>query len=237
MGKRIIAQRRGRGSQRYRAPSFKYKGFAKHKSIQNDTFKGEILDIIHCRGHSAPLASVKYEDNELCLMIIPEGLRVGDQVTVGAKAEVAVGNTLALVDIPEGSMVFNIESMPGDGGKFCRASGTFAKVLSHNNNQTIIQLPSKKQKTFNSKCRANIGVIAGGGRLEKPIMKAGTKHFKMKAKNKIFPIVSGSAMNAVDHPFGNGRSQRKSKAKPVSRNAPPGRKVGMIAARHTGRNK
>ena len=82
-----------------------------------------------------------------------------------------------------------------------------------------------------------MGIIAGGGRLEKPLLRAGTKFYKMKAKNKLWPKVSGNAMNAVDHPHGNKRSQRKSKAKPVSRHAPPGRKVGAVAARRTGRKK
>jgi large subunit ribosomal protein L2 len=80
-------------------------------------------------------------------------------------------------------------------------------------------------------------VVAGGGRTEKPFMRAGTRFFKMKAKNKLWPKIGGSAQNAVDHPFGNKRTSRKSKARPMSRNAPPGRKVGMIAARRTGRKK
>ena len=237
MGKNLIQQARGKGGPRYRAPSFRYKGKATHNKFTDKIIKGIVIDIIHCQGHSAPLAQIQYEDGELCLMIMPEGLRVGDSVVVGGDVEQIHGNTTALGKLPEGSGVFNIEGVPGDGGKFCRASGTFAKVVNHNNGKTTIQLPSKKQKTFNSSCRATVDVVAGGGRTEKPIMKAGNMHYKMKAKNKLYPIVSGGAMNAVDHPFGNGRSSRKSKAKPVSRHAPPGRKVGMIAAKHTGRNK
>ena len=104
-------------------------------------------------------------------------------------------------------------------------------------NKITVLLPSKKKKIFNGGCRASIGVVAGGGRPDKPMLKAGNMHYKMKAKNKLYPIVSGGAMNAVDHPFGNARSSRKSKAKPVSKNAPPGRKVGMVGARRTGRRK
>lgn len=236
MGKRIIPQRRGRGSKRYTTPGHRFKGIAKHKHLARGTFTGKIIDIVHCAAHTAPLAQIEYNDGELALMIMPEGLRVGDIITVGGSNNQS-GNTLALKDIPEGAMIFNIECQPGDGGRLCRSSGTFAKVLSHVNEQTTIQLPSKKQKTFNSGCRATIGVVAGGGRPDKPFMKAGNRYYKMKAKNRLWPIVSGSKMNAVDHPYGNSRSLRKSKAKPVSRNAPPGRKVGMIAARHTGRNK
>jgi len=144
---------------------------------------------------------------------------------------------MPLKNVPEGALIFNIESQPGDGGKFVRSSGSFAKVLTKTSKFVIVQFPSKKQKKFNPNCRVCIGNIAGGGRVEKPILKAGIKYFKMKAKNKLWPKVSGGAQNAVDHPFGNARSSRKSKARPAPRNAPPGRKVGMIAARRTGKKK
>ncbi len=237
MGKRLIQQARGKGSPRYTAPSFKYKGRAKHKSFNNETMTGTIVDFIHCSGHSSPLAQIEYTDGELGLMISPEGLRVGETVTIGTESSVSSGNTLSLGQIPEGTQVFNIEGVPGDGGKFVRASGTFAKVVLQTEDKVIVILPSKKKKTFHPNCRASIGVVAGGGRTEKPIAKAGKKHYMMKARNKLWPIVSGGSMNAVDHPFGNSRSLRNAKAKPSPRNAPPGRKVGMIRARHTGRNK
>jgi large subunit ribosomal protein L2 len=140
-------------------------------------------------------------------------------------------------DLPEGTLIYNIESKPGDGGKFCRASGAAAKIMSKTDNEVTIIFPSKKKKTLVGSCRATIGVVAGGGRTEKPLVKAGTAHHKYKAKNKLYPIVSGGAMNAVDHPFGNKRSSRKSKAKPVPKNAPPGRKVGMIRPSRSGRKK
>ena len=237
MGKRLIQQARGKGGPTYRAPSFKYKGEAKHNKINPEMLEGEVLDFVHCRGHSAPLAKVHYSNGENCLLLASEGMKVGQMIQSGPQAAVESGNTSPLMDIPEGTLVYNIESMPGDGGKFVRASGTFAKVVGRFKDNVIIQLPSKKRKSFNPKCRAAIGVVAGGGRSEKPFLKAGVKYFKMKAKNKLWPKVRGAAQNAVDHPFGNARSQRKSKAKPVSRNAPPGRKVGMIAPRSTGRKK
>ena len=238
MGKNLIQQARGKGSPRYRAPSFRYRGSAKHKSYDlESSFNGKIIDFVHCPGHSAPLAQVEFEDGELALMIAPEGSKVGQPIVVGTDASIELGNTLSLSQIPEGTFIYNIESVPGDGGKFCRASGTFAKVANLSQDKVVVVLPSKKKKLFNPKCRATIGVVAAGGRLEKPIVKAGKKHHMMKARNKLYPIVSGSAMNAVDHPFGNKRSSRKSKAKPAPHNAPPGRKVGMIRPRHTGRNR
>ena len=126
---------------------------------------------------------------------------------------------------------------PGDGGKFVRSSGSFAKVISRIGNKVIVRLPSRKEKEFNVECRACIGTIAGGGRKEKPILKAGNAMRAKRARNKLYPRVSPNSMSAIAHPFGNTRSLRKSKAKPISRNAPPGRKVGAVAARRTGRRK
>jgi large subunit ribosomal protein L2 len=237
MGKRLIQQARGKGGPTYRSPSFRYKGAAKHNKASPEMLEGEVIDLVHCPGHSAPLAQIRYSNGERCLVLASEGLRVGQKIHSGPQAETTAGNTSNLMDIPEGTAVYNIEAIPGDGGKFVRASGTFAKVVGRFKDSVIIQLPSKKRKSFNPKCRASIGVVAGGGRTEKPVLRAGTKYYKMKAKNKLWPKVRGAAQNAVDHPFGNARTQRKSKAKPVSRHAPPGRKVGMIAPRKTGRRK
>ncbi len=240
MGKNIIAQARGKGGPTYRAPSFRYKGEIKHKKLDlNQQMNGTIVDIVSCGGHSSPLALVKYEDEKEDYILAPEGVAIGDTITIsnGVSIDPKEGNVLCLKDIPEGSIINNIESIPGDGGKFVRASGTFAKVVSKHKDRVIVLLPSKKQKIFHPMCRATIGVIAGGGRTDKPFVKAGNKFYAMRARNKLYPKVSGSAMNAVDHPFGNKRTLRKSHAKPVSRHAPPGRKVGSIAARRTGRKK
>lgn len=237
MGKNIIAQARGRGGPTYRAPSFRYKGRAAHPSQTLTTLRGQVLNLLHCQGHSAPLAEVKYENGETALLLASEGMRIGDTVLAGPEAPLDVGNTVPLKNLPEGTMIYNIEGIPGDGGKFVRASGGFGRIITKTENKIVVKLPSKKQREFHPECRACVGIIAGGGRLEKPFLKAGVHFYKMRAKNKLWPITSGNAMNAVDHPFGNKRSLRKSKARPVSRHAPPGRKVGMIAARRTGRKK
>jgi large subunit ribosomal protein L2 len=237
MGKRIIAQRRGSGSTAYRAPSFKFKGRAKHASLTEDLKSGIVLDLITCRAHSAPLAVVEYDDGEVSLNIASEGLAVGQVIETNTTTNLAAGNSLPLIKIPEGTEIFNIEGIPGDGGKYVRASGTFAKIMSQQGNKVLVLLPSKKKKIFDGNCRATIGIVCGGGRLEKPLLKAGNAYYKFKKKNHVYPIMSGSAQNAVDHPFGNKRTSRKSKARPCPRNAPPGRKVGMIAARRTGRKK
>lgn len=239
MGKNLKQQARGKGTPTYRAPSFRYKGKTSLKSLktQAEAVKGEIKDIIKCQGHSAPLMEVVYEDGEKILAIAPEGMKVGDEISVGDDVELAMGNTMKLKDIPEGTSVFNIEAMPGDGGKFVRSSGGFARIATRLRDRVVVELPSRKMKHFMPDCRAVVGVIAGGGRTDKPLLSAGKTYYKMKAKNKKYPVISGNAQNAVDHPLGNKRSSRSAKNKPISRHAPPGRKVGKIAARKTGTGK
>ena len=180
---------------------------------------------------------VKYKEhkqNDLC--IASEGIKVGD-VLESCGSDLALGNVLLLKDIPEGTNIFNIEGIPGDGGKFIRSSGGSARILMNTESKIVVQFPSRKTRNFSPLCKATIGVVAGGGRTEKPLVKAGNNYYKHKAKNKLYPSVSGGAMNAVDHPFGNKRTARKAKAKPTSKNAPPGRKVGAVGARRTGRKK
>jgi large subunit ribosomal protein L2 len=205
--------------------------------VHKGKINGKIIDFICCPGHSAPLMKIEYEDGKTVLLPAPEGVRINDPVESGATKKIRPGNTLPLKAIPEGTTIYNIEFQPGDGGKFVRSSGAFAKIVSKTGNFVTIRLPSKREKTFNAECRACIGIVAGGGRKEKPLLKAGNVMRAKRARNKLYPIVSPNSMSAISHPYGNTRSLRKSKAKPVSRNAPPGRKVGMIAAKRTGRRK
>ncbi len=234
MGKNIIVQARGKGGPGYRAPSFNYVADA-HYPYQGETAQYQVEDILHCAGHSAPLLKLRSVTGETFYNIASEGVRLGQSVQIGMQGDSLPGNVLALKNIPEGTSVYNIERTPGDGGKFVRSGGTAARVVTQTEEGVVILLPSKKKKLFHPHCRATIGIVAGGGRLDKPLLKAGNSHHKARARNKLYPRVSASAMNAVDHPFGNSRSSRKSKARPTSRNAPPGRKVGLVGARRTGR--
>lgn len=236
MGKRITVQKRGKGSTSYRTPGHRFKGAIRNIGTHEGQIKGKVLDLIGCRGHSAPLMIAQYEEGYY-LVPAPEGVKVNDEIISGEKTSMKPGDVMALKDIPEGTSIYNIELNPGDGGKFVRSSGTTAKVISKTGTNVIIKLPSKKEKSFNEKCRACIGIVAGGGRKEKPILKAGNAYKARGARNKLYPIVSPNCMASVAHPYGNTRSLRKSKTRPVSRNAPPGRKVGMVAARRTGRRK
>ena len=241
MGKRLITQRRGRGTSTYRAPSHRYIARARHRKYddieKNSLIKGKIIDIIHSQAHSAPLAKVRFDNGELVYIIAPDNLKVRTEISSGYKAGLSNGNTLPLSGIPEGTIIYNIESLPGDGGKFCRSSGSFGKIVGKLNNKIIVRFRSRKERQFDSKCRATIGMAAGSGRLEKPFVKAGNKFYAMKAKNKLWPRTSGVSMNAVDHPFGSGRGSHAGKPLTPPRFAPPGRNVGAIRARRTGRRR
>lgn len=195
---------------------------------------GTIVDIEHDPARSAPVAAVEFEDGDQRLVLAPEGISVGDEIQVGVTAEISPGNTLPLREIPEGVPVCNVESQAGDGGKFARASGVSATLLTHDRDAAVVELPSGQVRRLSPDCRATIGVVAGGGRTEKPFVKAGNKHHKMRARGTKWPRVRGVAMNAVDHPFGGGGRQHPGQPKSISRNAPPGRKVGDIASRRTG---
>ncbi len=234
MGKNLTQQARGKGGPSFTAPSFRYLGEVR---VKHGVQTAEVLDIVKSQGHLAPVLQVRYNDGTVGLMIAPEGVRTGQLLKFGESAELELGNTLHLKDIPEGSIVFNIEGIPGDGGKFCRTSGTFGKVLSKTEKSVSILLPSKSIKEFNLSCRATLGIVAAAGRKEKPFLKAGTMSHYRKARKKRYPHMSGSAQNAVDHPFGNKRSSRKSKARPVPKNAPPGRKVRYLRPKQTGPSK
>ena len=234
MGKNLIQQRRGRGTMRYRSPGFRFLGEVRH--IGEDT-QGRVVDVVHCPGHSTPLMEVSYITGNKELAFAPEGVRVGDIITAGPDAIIKEGNILPLRSIPEGTLIHNIELRPGDGGKMVRASGTFAKVVAKTDKEVRVKLPLRQEKSFLPDCRAAIGLLSGAGRLDKPFVKAGTRWKRMRARNKLYPIVCGISMNAVDHPFGGKCSHIKGRPTQSPRNAPPGRKVGKIAPRHTGRNK
>jgi len=236
MGRRIQGQRRGRGTSTFRAPSHRYKAELSHRTVEDgDLVTGTVVDIEHDPARSAPVAAIEFEDGDHRLVLAPEGVGVGEEIQVGVSAEIAPGNTLPLAEIPEGIPVCNVEANPGDGGKFARASGVNAQLITHDRSVAVVKLPSGETKRLDPECRATIGVVAGGGRTEKPMVKAGNKYHKMKARGTKWPNVRGVAMNAVDHPFGGGGRQHPGKPKSVSRDAPPGRKVGDIASRRTGR--
>ncbi|MCE4612236.1 MAG: 50S ribosomal protein L2 [Desulfurococcales archaeon] len=237
MGKRLRQQRAGKGSPTYRSPSHLRVAPAKYPPLAGETVRAKVIDLVHDPGRYVPLAHVVTEDGEEFYMPAAEGMYVGQVIQIGPDARPSPGNVLPVGRIPEGTSIFNVELRPGDGGKLARQAGSYALILGRSGGRTRIRLPSGKEKDVPNDARATIGVPAGAGRTEKPLIKAGNAYHKWKVKARKWPRVRGVAMNAVNHPFGGGSHQHKGKPSTVSRWAPPGRKVGHIAARRTGRKK
>jgi len=231
MGKRIITQRRGRGTNTYRVrkKSFRYK-LQYPKNLEGE---GKVIKIFNSSAHSCPLAKINYSKGSFFIPAF-KNMFEGQKIVFGK--EIKEGNIAKLKNIPIKTKIYNIESRPGDGGKFIKTAGSYAIVNKVIGAKVFVLMPSKKEKAFNANCRAIIGVGAGSGRLDKPILKAGKQYHIKKSKSKLWPRTSAVKMNAIDHPFGSGRGKNP-KSKIAKRNAPPGRKVGLIRPRRTGKKK
>lgn len=209
---------------------------------RNGYVKGVVRRIVHDSGRGAPLAQVAFrsrykygQDKEV--MLAAEGMYTGQFIYCGSKAQLTIGNVLPVGNMPEGTTICNVENKIGDRGSFARASGDYATVIGHKDEgrKTTLKLPSGVRKTVSSKSRGMIGIVAGGGRLDKPLLKAGRAYHKFKAKRHSWPTCRGVCMNPVDHPHGGGNHQHVGHATTVRRDSAPGKKVGLIAARRTGR--
>ncbi|MBR9681089.1 MAG: 50S ribosomal protein L2 [Candidatus Altiarchaeota archaeon] len=234
MGKPLNQQRRGKGSPTFKSPKHKYAPRSTYTYMDDE---GVVIELFRDSQRSAPLALIRYETG---VSIIPaaSGLSVGQIIQKGDEASVKRGNIVPLKHVPEGEKVFCIELRPGDGGKMVRGAGASATVMTKTDKFVKLKMPSGQLKSFLPRCKAIVGVAAGAGIKDKPILKAGKNFHIMKAKHTYWPRVSSSAMNAVEHPFGGGRKHSHvGKPQTVSRHAPPGRKVGSIAARRMGRKR
>src|SRR5215813_12368461 len=238
LGKRTLVRRRGRGGKQFRAVTVGKITPAKYPNFRLDqSHSGVIVDIVHERGRNAPLAKIHFDDGTYSYVPAVEGATVGSKIEIGAGAASTAKNILALEAIPDGTLICNIEKNVGDGGKLIKSAGSAAVVFAHGTGGVTIKLPSGKFLITNPKCRAMIGVIAGAGRLEKPFLKAGNRAKYMKAHGRLYPTVRGIAQAAVYHPHGGGRHQHIGRQSSVGRTTPPGRKVGNISPRKTGRGR
>ena len=238
MGKRIQVQKKGRGGKQFRAATANKIVPAKYPNyVLEEHHVGEIVDIVHESGRDAPLAKVRFNDGKYVYIPATEGTFVGGKIEIGADAPINSMNIINLKNIPDGTIVCNIERNFGDGGKLVKAAGSSASVFAHAGNGVTLNMPSRKFLTLNPGCRAVVGIVAGAGLTEKPFLRAGKRFFAMKAKGKKYPKVRGVAMAAVFHPYGGGRHQHPGKQTSVARTTPPGRKVGNIAPRKTGRSR
>jgi len=238
LGKRILQRRRGKAGIQFRSRTRGKIAPARYPRMETGgSGTARVTAILDERGRSAPLMQLEYGQRQFTYVPAVAGVAVGRELALGGNANPLGGNILPLSGIPEGTRICNVELRPGDGGRLVRASGTSAILFSKANGKAILKLPSGKNILVDEKCVATVGEVAGGGRQEKPFLTAGARHHAMRASGKVYPRMRGIAMAVVYHPFGGGRHQHPGKSTSTSRNAPPGRKVGLIAPRKTGRKR
>lgn len=233
MGKRILTRRRGAAPPRLTSPGHLHKGDVAYPRELRGNAK--VAKLIHATGRTAVLAELVFADGTRTLHIAAEGMAVGDEVVYTDTTQIRPGNVTIVSKIPEGTPIYNIEARPNDGGKFVKAAGLAAEIVSHDERKTVIRLPSGKFRDFHPLCRATVGLVAGGGRGDKPFLKAGKKFHHMKTRAARWPRVRGVAMNPVDHPHGGGAHNYKGGVTSKARGSPPGQKVGKIAPSRTGK--
>lgn len=191
---RITVRHIGGGNrQKYRVIDFKR---------DKDGIPAKVASIEYDPNRSAYIALLNYADGEKRYILAPNGLAVGDTVESGANAEIKVANTLPLKDIPVGSVIHNVEFVPGKGGKIARSAGQSVQFMALEGGYATLRLPSGEMRKVPENCRATIGQV---GNLEHEITSAGkagaTRHKGVR------PTVRGAAMNPVDHPHGGGEGK------------------------------
>lgn len=231
MGKPLIVQRRGKGGV-FRAPSHRFKADVQYRNMDGKRTM-TILDFVDDPARSTLLMLAKYGDGKEIMLPAAEGMVIGDVLEEGADVALNIGSILPLEKIPEGYPVFNIEASVGDGGSIARSSGSCAFVVNKTADKVLVKLPSGALRYFDRRCRATIGCACGGGRTEKPLLKAGNAHYKNLARGHWYPRVRGVHMNPCEHPFGG--KEHHGAIMPKGKGAPPGVHVGLFGGRRSGR--
>ena len=201
-GKMTVGYIGGGHKKRYRFIDFKR---------TKDGIPAVVKSIEYDPNRSARIALLYYVDGEKSYILAPEGLRVGSTVMSGAQAAPEVGNTLPLSNIPLGTVIHNIELRPGQGAKLVRSAGTFAQLVSREDNYAIIKMPSGEIRKILSTCKATIGSVSNPDHALEKSGKAGRSRWLGRR-----PHTRGVAKNPVDHPMGGGEG-RASGGHPRSR--------------------
>nr|AYC64008.1 ribosomal protein L2 [Halimeda micronesica] len=163
---------------------------------------GQVKTIEYDPNRSAQIAGILYENGSKKYQISPIGLKLGTKLIAGSNAPLKIGNTLPLKNIPLGTNIYNIEPLPGNGGKFVRAAGTTALVIAKFESWVTIRLPSGEIRLFSNNCWATIGQVSNVNHFNRSLKKAGYSRWL-----GIRPRVRGSAKNPVDHPHGGGEGR------------------------------
>lgn len=175
-----------------------------------DNIYGKVAAIEYDPNRNANIALIHYVDGEKRYILHPQGLDVGAQIISGEKVDIQVGNAMPLASIPDGTLIHNVEMLPGKGGQIARAAGTSAQLLGKEGKYAILRLQSGEVRKILLTCRATIGEVGNEDYNLINLGKAGKSRWKGKR-----PTVRGSAMNPVDHPHGGGEGKS-----PIGHDAP-----------------
>jgi large subunit ribosomal protein L2 len=199
---RITIRHRGGGHKKlYRVIDFKR---------NKEKILGKVSSVEYDPNRNARIALITYEDGEKRYILYPQNLKINTYISSGPDAEIKVGNSLSLENIPLGLDVHNIELTPKKGGQIVRAAGTSAKILAKEGNYVTLRLPSKEIRLVRKECNATIGVLDNGDVNNITIGKAGRTRWL-----GIRPTVRGVVMNPCDHPHGGGEGRS-----PIGRKRP-----------------
>jgi len=186
----------------------------KYRQIDFRRNKDDLVAIVKAveydPNRNANICLVSYLDGEKRYILAPKDLKVGDRIISSKVADIQIGNAMELGNIPEGTVVHNVELSPGKGGQLCRAAGTSAQVLGKEDKYVIVRLASGEMRKILQTCRATIGSVGNEDYSLINKGKAGKTRWQGTR-----PTVRGSVMNPVDHPHGGGEGKS-----PVGRDAP-----------------
>lgn len=200
-GKLTVRHQGGGHKRQYRVIDFKR---------NKDGIPGRVASIEYDPNRTANIALINYADGEKRYILAPKGLKVGMELMSGPTADIKVGNSLPLINIPVGTVIHNIELKPGKGGQLVRSAGTEAQLLGKEGQYVLVRLNSGETRMILSECRATVGQV---GNLEHELVsigKAGRSRWLGKR-----PTVRGSVMNPNDHPHGGGEGRS-----PIGRKSP-----------------
>ena len=199
---RITVRHRGGGEKRkYRIIDFKR---------NKDGVIGTVVSIEYDPNRSANIALINYTDGEKRYIIAPKGLKVGNKVESGENVDIQIGNSSPLANIPEGTLVHNVELKAGKGAQMARSAGSSVQILGREGKYTLLRLSSGEVRKLLSTCRATIGEVGNADHELVSLGKAGRKRHM-----GIRPTVRGSVMNPNDHPHGGGEGRA-----PIGRKGP-----------------
>jgi len=200
---RVTARHRGGGAKRrYRAIDFKRR---------KDGVPAKVATIEYDPNRTTYIALLHYVDGAKSYVLAPQGVKIGDRLESGEGADIRPGNALPLRSIPTGTVVHNVELVPGQGGKLGRSAGTAIQVVAKEGAMVTLRLPSSEMRMVRAECRATVGTLSNPEHQNVTIGKAGRARHLGKR-----PQTRGIAMNPVDHPHGGGEAHKTPGGHPVT---------------------